>query len=222
MPTRPLIAPSLLSADFSRLDEQIRVVVAGGADWLHLDVMDGHFVPNLTMGPVVVEACRRVSDLPLDVHLMVANPEDHIEAFAAAGASGLTVHAEAGPNLHRVLQSIRAQGCTAGVAINPGTPVEAVRPVLALCDLVLVMTVNPGFSGQEFLPETLEKVRRTRAWLDEAGSSAHLQVDGGIGTETARLAQDAGADVFVAGNAIFRDPENIAAAIAGLKRSLGA
>ncbi len=219
--TRPLwLAPSILSADFARLGEQIATAEAHGADWIHVDVMDGHFVPNLTMGPLVVEACRRVTDLPLDVHLMIEPPEPLLEAFARAGADVLTVHVEATPHIHRALQRIRDLGCRPGVALNPGTPVSAVEPVLHLAEVVLVMSVNPGFGGQRFLPEVLPKVRRLRALLDEVNPQALVEIDGGIHAETLPLARDAGAQVFVAGSAVFKHPEGISGGMAALKAAL--
>jgi len=214
------IAPSILSADFTELGAQIRAAEQAGADWIHIDVMDGHFVPNLTMGPVVVRACRRVTDLPLDVHLMVTNPVSLLTAFAEAGADGLTVHVEADPHLHRTLQTIRDLGCRAGVAINPGTPAESVREVPHLVDLVLVMSVNPGFSGQRFLPEVLPKARRIREWLDEVNPQAVVEMDGGINAETLPHALKAGVQVFVAASAVFHHPDGIAAGIHALRQAI--
>jgi ribulose-phosphate 3-epimerase len=205
---RPRIAPSLLSADFSRLAEDVQMCEAGGADWLHVDVMDGRFVPNLTFGAKVIETVRRVTKLPLDVHLMVVEPERYFDDFVAAGANGLTIHVEVAPHLQRQLARIRELGCRAGVAVNPGTPIESVRDVIDDLGLLLVMTVNPGFGGQEFIPHSVEKVARARALLDAAKSTAALEVDGGIKRDTIRRVYDAGADTFVAGNSIFtaKDP----------------
>jgi ribulose-phosphate 3-epimerase len=203
-----VIAPSILSADFANLADEIARVEAGGADWIHVDVMDGRFVPNLTFGAKVIETVRRVTSLPVDVHLMVVEPEQYFDDFANAGATRLTVHPEVSPHLHRQLTRIRELGCEAGAAINPSTPLSAVSEVLAELDLVLVMSVNPGFGGQQFIPAAVDKVRRMRAMLDAAGSQAWLQVDGGISRETIAEVWDAGANAFVAGNAIFsaRDP----------------
>ena len=207
--SRPIrIAPSLLSADFSRLGDEVALCVAGGADWLHVDVMDGVFVPNLTFGSKVISTVRKLTTLPLDVHLMVVEPEKYFEDFAKAGASGLTIHAEAAPHLHRQLQRIRELGCSAGVALNPATPLEAIRDAIPYLDLLLIMTVNPGFGGQEFIPTSVEKVARARAMLDAMRSSAVLEVDGGINRQTLAQTRAAGADTFVAGHAIFsaKDP----------------
>lgn len=214
------IAPSILSADFTRLGEQIAACEAAGADYIHIDVMDGHFVPNLTMGPVVVEAARRATRLPLDVHLMIAAPERFLADFARAGADILTVHAEACPHLHRTLQQIRELGKRAGVAVNPGTPAGVLSEVLDTVDLVLAMTVNPGFSGQQFIRGVLPKVRQLREWLEARGASVDLEVDGGVDPETAPLAAAAGANVFVAASAVFRTGRPIGAALAGLRASL--
>jgi len=202
------IAPSLLSADWARLPDAVAVCEAGGADWLHLDVMDGRFVPNLTFGAKMIETVRSLTTLPLDVHMMVVEPERYFESFASAGATGMTIHAEATPHLDRQLCRIKELGCAAGVAINPGTPVEAIREVAGLLDLALVMSVNPGFGGQAFIPYAVDKLARTRAVLRAAGSRAHLEVDGGIATDTIGACWNAGADTFVAGQAVFgaQDP----------------
>ncbi len=214
------IATSILSADFTRLGEQIAECEAAGADWIHIDVMDGQFVPNITMGPVVVEAARRATRLPLDVHLMITAPERYLADFAQAGADRLTVHVEACPHLHQTLRQIKALGKRAGVALNPATPAGAVAEVLGDADLVLAMTVNPGFSGQKFIASVLPKIRQLRAQIDARGLPVEIEVDGGIDLVTAPQAAAAGATVFVAASAVFKTGAPIAEAIASLRRSL--
>lgn len=218
--TNSIIAPSILSADFTKLAEEIRACKAAGADWVHIDVMDGHFVPNITMGPFIVEACKQVTDLPLDVHLMIEKPEHHLEAFAKAGANILTVHVETCPHLHRTLQFIKSLGCRAGVVLNPGTAVGAIEPVLGMADLVLVMSVNPGFGGQSFIPESLARLADIRKRLDALGSSAWLEVDGGVSAETMPQLKEAGATAFVAGTSVFKHPQGIEAGIKALLSKL--
>jgi ribulose-phosphate 3-epimerase len=212
-----ILSTSILSADFSQLGKQIQEVEKAGTDWIHVDVMDGHFVPNLTMGPFIVETCRRVTQLPLDVHLMIESPENLLEAFAQAGSSILSVHVETCPNLHRTLQTIRELGCKAGVVLNPATSVDLIEPVLHMVDLILVMSVNPGFSGQSFLPEVLPKLTALRNKLEKINPAAHLEIDGGIDSNTLPLAMKAGANVFVAAHAIFDYPGGIAAGIRQLR-----
>ncbi|MDA8145297.1 MAG: ribulose-phosphate 3-epimerase [Thermaerobacter sp.] len=210
------IAPSILAADFAALGAAARAAAAAGADYLHVDVMDGHFVPNLTLGPAAVQALRRSVELPLDVHLMVEDPDRFLEDFVRAGADILTVHAEAGYHLHRTLQRIRALGARAGVALNPATPLAAVEAVLSQVDLLLIMTVNPGFGGQKFLPFVLEKLAATRELVDRRELAVELEVDGGIDPTTAAEAVAAGAQVLVAGTAVFGAPD-VAAAVSALR-----
>ena len=216
---RHLIAPSILSADFARLGEEVAAVTKAGADWIHVDVMDGHFVPVITLGPVIAEAVSRHTDLPLDVHLMIEKPERHIEAFAQAGAWGITVHQETCPHLHMTLRRIRELGCKAGVSINPGTPLSSIASVLDCVDIVLVMTVNPGWGGQSAIPSAIAKVSELRSMLDERGlSDVLIEVDGGV--KVANCTEFAAADVLVSGSGIFKS-DDYAATIAAMRARLG-
>ena len=210
------VAPSILSADLGRLADEIRDVERGGADWIHVDVMDGRFVPNITLGPVVVEAARRATKLPLDVHLMIVEPERYVKAFADAGADVISVHVEASTHLQRTLASIRELGKRAGVVLNPHTSEESIRYVLNDVDLVLVMSVNPGFGGQSFLREVLPKIAAIRRWVEERALRVDIEVDGGVSPKTARSIVEAGANVLVAGSAVFGEADR-AAAIAGIR-----
>lgn len=213
------ISPSILSADFSRLGDEIRALAAAGADYIHIDVMDGHFVPNITIGPLVVEAARRVTDVPLDVHLMIENADAYIDAFARAGSAILTVHAETGYHLQRTLRTIRDRGMKAGVSLNPATPLSAIECVLDDVDLILIMTVNPGFGGQQFIPAMLHKIRRLRDMLDSLEYDIAIEVDGGIVVENIQEVCSAGADMFVSGSGIFKTPD-YAQTIAEMKRQI--
>ncbi|MGM0750383.1 MAG: ribulose-phosphate 3-epimerase [Bacillota bacterium] len=213
------IAPSILSANFAELGNEIKDVEKGGADYIHVDVMDGHFVPNITLGPMIVEAIRPLTTLPLDVHLMIENPSQYITAFADAGADYITVHVEADPHLHRTIQMIKSKGVKAGVVLNPATPAEMIKPVLQDVDMVLLMTVNPGFGGQSFIPSVVPKIKQIREWANEINPTLEIEVDGGINPETAAICAEAGADVFVAGSAIYNQSDR-GAAIEELKKSL--
>jgi len=213
------IAPSILAADFARLGEQVSEAEAAGANYIHVDVMDGHFVPNITVGPLVVKAVREVTHLPLDVHLMIEEPERHIDAFATAGADILVIHPEVSPHLHRVIEQIKGHGLRAGVALNPATPLAAIEEVLAEVDLALIMSVDPGFGGQEFIEDVLPKVRRLRRLLDERELAVEIEIDGGITPETAPRCVEAGVRVLVAGTAIFNKKGSVADNMARLRES---
>lgn len=212
-----ILSPSILSADFGRLADQVREAEQAGADWIHVDVMDGHFVPNITMGPFIVETCRRITSLPIDVHMMIEQPEKYVAAFAHAGASNLTVHIETCPHIYRTLESIKELGCSAGVTLNPGTPAFSLSQVIPIADLVLVMTVSPGYSGQSFIPAMCGKIQDVRRMLDEAHSKAWLEVDGGITPETLPDVLRAGATAVVAATAIYKNPAGIRAGIRSLR-----
>jgi ribulose-phosphate 3-epimerase len=214
------IAPSFLTADFGRLADEARAAEAAGADYFHLDVMDGHFVPPITFGALVVEAVRKATSLPLDVHLMIESPEKHLKAFAGAGAQIINVHVEACPHVHRVLQQVRSLGCKAGVCLNPGTPVSEIEEVLGEADQIMVMGVNPGWGGQKFIPATLPKVRRLRALLDERGASAEIEIDGGVKAGNIARCAEAGARVLVAGSAVFNDEASVADNMRALRDAL--
>ncbi|HLR62165.1 MAG TPA: ribulose-phosphate 3-epimerase [Lentibacillus sp.] len=201
------IAPSILSADFSQLGNEIQDVEKGGADYIHVDVMDGHFVPNITIGPLIADSIKPHTELPLDVHLMIENPDQYIPAFAKAGASIITVHQETCPHLHRTVQLIKDQGIKAGVVINPATPVEMIRDIIHDVDLVLLMTVNPGFGGQSFIRNVVKKIEKVAAWREQHQLLFEIEVDGGVNCDTAKLCTDAGADVLVAGSAVFKQAD---------------
>jgi ribulose-phosphate 3-epimerase len=204
-----LLAPSIIASDFTKLGDEITACESAGADWLHMDIMDGHFVPTITVGPLFVEACKRVTKLPLDVHLMISDPDQYLDVFAKAGANNITVHVETCPNLIQTIGKIKALGCKAGVTLNPLTPTSALDEVLPLVDLVLVMSVNPGYSGQAFMPEMIGKVEEVRNKLNALRSRAYLEVDGGMTAKTIPLMYKAGANVFVAGNAAFKHPMGV-------------
>lgn len=211
------IAPSILSADFARLGEEIRAAETAGVDYIHVDVMDGHFVPNITIGPLIVKALRPITDLPLDVHLMIEKPERYLESFAKAGADILTVHVETCPHLHRTIQQIKSLGVKAGVTLNPATPLSTLEEILPDVDLVLIMSVNPGFGGQSYIPGSTAKIARLRAMLDAIGSEADLEVDGGVNPDTVEQVAKAGATVLVAGSAIFNQQDSIANNVSRLR-----
>ncbi|MEM9219963.1 MAG: ribulose-phosphate 3-epimerase [Cyanobacteria bacterium P01_F01_bin.150] len=217
--TKPVvISPSILSADFSRLGDEIQAIDKAGADWIHVDVMDGRFVPNITIGPLIVEAIRPVTDKPIDVHLMIVEPEKYVEAFAKAGSDVISVHAEACPHLHRNLSQIRELGKKAGVVLNPSTPLSVIEYTLELCDLVLIMSVNPGFGGQSFIPEVVPKIRKLRQMCDERGLDPWIEVDGGLKVHNTWRVLEAGANAIVAGSAVFK-ADDYAEAISGIRNS---
>lgn len=213
------LAPSILSADFSRLGEQLKAAEDAGADLIHVDVMDGQFVPNITIGPLVVEACKRATTLPLDVHLMIVEPERYLEDFIGAGANGLTIHAEATPHVHRALQVINAGGVHSGLAVNPLTPLELYKEALPYLDLALIMSVNPGFGGQAFIKGSFERLRTLVAWRDELNPDCEIEVDGGVGPDNIRAVLDAGAEIIVAGSAVFTPFDKVKANVEALRNA---
>jgi len=213
-----LIAPSIIASDFTHLADEISAIESAGADWLHMDIMDGHFVPTITVGPLFVQACKRVTKLPIDAHLMISDPDQYLEVFAKAGANNITVHVETCPDLPQTIQKIKSLGCTAGVTLNPATPASALDSVLPLVDLVLVMSVKPGYSGQSFMPEMISKVEEIRNKLNALRSKAYLEVDGGMSAETLPLMYKAGANVFVAGSAVFGHPHGAGEGIRVLRQ----
>lgn len=217
---KKIIAASILSADFSNLSREIETCEEAGVDWIHIDVMDGHFVPNLSMGPFIVEACRKITRLPLDCHLMVEKPENLVNAFIDAGADYLTIHPENNPNIHRTLGQIRDLGCKAGVALNPGTDHKLIRPLLSIVDMILVMTVNPGYSGQSFIPDMVHKVTEIAGMIKGQENVIRLEVDGGVGAGTITLLDQAGADTFVSASSIFHHPGGIIEGVKVLRQSL--
>lgn len=214
-----ILSASILSADFTNLNDQIQLAERAGVDWIHIDVMDGHFVPNITMGPFIVETCKRISNLPLDVHLMIEKPERHIESFITAGANYLSVHIEGNPNIHRTLQNIRSLGANPGIVINPGTPASQIQAVLPFVDYVLVMSVNPGFSGQNFISESAGKILEIRQMADHTNPGLLIEVDGGITAETLPIVKVAGADICVAATAIFKHPQGIETGVRALRQA---
>jgi ribulose-phosphate 3-epimerase len=211
-----IIAPSILSADFTNLSQQIRLTEMGGADWIHCDVMDGHFVPNITIGPIIIKAVKKITKLPIDVHLMIENPDKYLEAFANAGANYISVHAEEAVHLNRTINRIKELGCKAGVVVNPATPINSILDIAEYIDLLLIMTVNPGFGGQKFIPNSIKRIEEAVKLRDKLNANYLIEIDGGVNTETVIAAKKAGVDVFVAGSAIF-DTDNITAATAELK-----
>jgi ribulose-phosphate 3-epimerase len=198
-----IVAPSILACDFTKLGEELKAVEEAGADWVHVDVMDGHFVPNITFGPLIVQACRSVTALPLDVHLMIENPDNYVEEFATAGASSISVHIETCVHLNRTVQAIRKAGCRAGVVLNPTTPLDSLQWILEYADYVLILSVNPGFGGQSFIPNSLDRIRKLKQLIEKRALSVLIEVDGGVNENTIRSISEAGADIFVAGSAIF-------------------
>jgi ribulose-phosphate 3-epimerase len=212
-----ILSGSILSADFRKLEEEVNTALEAGMDWVHVDVMDGSFVPNISMGPFIVETCKKITNAPINVHLMIDEPEKHIATFASAGADNLTIHIENNANVHRTLQEIQALGCTTGITLNPGTPAWAIKDVLPMVDLVLLMSVNPGFSGQKFIPHTVKKVAEVKGMLNAIDSQAVIQVDGGLNAETLPAIYQAGARNIVAATAVFKHPQGIAAGIKALR-----